>query len=579
MKNEYADVALDQIELSTTNKMFRDDADFTPAALQDLIDSILKVGVLSPILLRPGKKKKYELVCGERRYRASLAVATLDKKRNMIAASIRDLKDDEALEAQVVENLQRENINPMKEAAAFEWMTKAKKLSASEIADRIGKSADYVQERIKLTTLSKDAQELIRSGVLPLKAGLKIARIPEQLQGKALQVCTDTIEGAKGKQTIFKGLSSLQWFMSQNVFYELAYADFDTSDPDLLHVAGSCVGCPKRTSNTAGLFDDIAKKDYCFDSVCFKKKQLAHYDQIRTEVQGNFPGAEIVYRSRGYYSIDQTFKKLTPVVESYVGTEIPKSKAQSELQKLDKGHDPKIKVAILIGIDRHDGENSKKKYICLSFEKPKSSGASGPSRPSKSKAQLEKERTDAEKRSKINHFEEQFRADAIVKKGCVKILPDSILRMVILTFFEFGEMDEAALALNFMKVEYTVSKGFNAKVPKPVRSIEGYEALRKDGYSVHSADLEKALEKLKGENLNALLLWAQYTETYKGKKDIEKILKVDSRSISDKAKKAASEWWKKQQAEKAAAAKAFEKSERRKPGTPLKKGLASLIKK
>jgi ParB family chromosome partitioning protein len=75
--------------------MFRDDADFTPTALQDLIDSILKVGVLSPILVRAGKKKKYELVCGERRYRAALSVATADKTKSTIPANIRELTDDQ----------------------------------------------------------------------------------------------------------------------------------------------------------------------------------------------------------------------------------------------------------------------------------------------------------------------------------------------------------------------------------------------------------------------------------------------------------------------------------------------------
>lgn len=308
MEAQLLNVNLDEIEVGDTNKMFRDDNDFTPEALQELVDSIMKAGVITPILLRPGKKKKYELVAGERRFRASVIVQTAVKDRKTIPANIRTLTDEEALEAQVIENLQRENVNPMKEAIAFEWMTMTKKMSSRQIADRIGKSMDYVQERIRLTLLVKDAQEYVRTGVLPLKAALKLATVPEQMQPKALSECITTIEGVRGKTVIFAGLDNLQRWLSWNIFNDLAYADFHTNDVALVPAAGSCSACTKRTKNAGGLFDDIAKKDCCFDAMCFRNKQLANYKQLHESAKMHAKGAGIFFQMRTH-NLDESLKK------------------------------------------------------------------------------------------------------------------------------------------------------------------------------------------------------------------------------------------------------------------------------
>src|SRR5258706_15793493 len=101
-------VKLSDISLSDTNKIFRGSQDMQPSALQELTDSIREKGVIQPILLRPdGKPGKYELVCGERRYRASLAVGKQDKNADTIPSYIRNLTDEAALDMQITENLQR----------------------------------------------------------------------------------------------------------------------------------------------------------------------------------------------------------------------------------------------------------------------------------------------------------------------------------------------------------------------------------------------------------------------------------------------------------------------------------------
>lgn len=234
MQNTHADLALDQIVVSQTNKLFRDEADFTPAALNELAESIKKTGVYSPILVRPNPDKEksksipYELIFGERRLQASrvAGVAT-------IPAIIREMNDEEALEAQVVENLQRENVNPMKEARAFQWMEKTKKMSSKQIADRIGKSVDYIQERVRLNSLITKGQELVASGDLPLKAALKLTRVPEKMQKDCIDTCFTELDTASGKRMHFNGNDVLQEWLDDNIYNELARADFSTEDATL----------------------------------------------------------------------------------------------------------------------------------------------------------------------------------------------------------------------------------------------------------------------------------------------------------------------------------------------------------
>ncbi|MBK7885509.1 MAG: ParB/RepB/Spo0J family partition protein [Chitinophagaceae bacterium] len=101
--------------------------------MTELVESIKTNGVLQPILVRP-KGKGYMLVCGERRYRATKEAGLTE-----VPAVIREMTDDEALEAQIIENLQRKDVHPMEEAVAFNSLIENKKYSVIEVAARVGK--------------------------------------------------------------------------------------------------------------------------------------------------------------------------------------------------------------------------------------------------------------------------------------------------------------------------------------------------------------------------------------------------------------------------------------------------------
>jgi ParB family chromosome partitioning protein len=136
---------------------------YDESAMQELIQSVKEKGILQPILVRPNGNG-FVLVCGERRYRASVAAGLTE-----IPTVIRHLSDDEALELQIIENLQRKDVHPMEEAVAFKSLldNKQKVHTLEEIAARVGKSEFYVRQRMKLNALTKDWQEVFYSKKMP----------------------------------------------------------------------------------------------------------------------------------------------------------------------------------------------------------------------------------------------------------------------------------------------------------------------------------------------------------------------------------------------------------------------------
>jgi ParB family transcriptional regulator, chromosome partitioning protein len=143
---------------------------FSDIETAELADSIKALGVLQPVLVRPASAQSelgiagddvYELVAGERRWRAAkLAGLT------QLPVLIRNIDDRQALEIALVENVQRENLNPIEEARAYQRLSDEFSLSQQEISDKVGKDRATVANAVRLLRLSKEVQELIVSGEL-----------------------------------------------------------------------------------------------------------------------------------------------------------------------------------------------------------------------------------------------------------------------------------------------------------------------------------------------------------------------------------------------------------------------------
>lgn len=132
--------------------------EFESQGLEELADSIRAQGIAQPILTRI-RNGKYELVAGERRWRAAKKAGL-----SLIPAIVKDFSDEESLEIALIENLQREDLNPMDEADAFVKLSNEFKLTQADIAKKVGKNRSTVANMMRLVELPKDIQHSVRKG-------------------------------------------------------------------------------------------------------------------------------------------------------------------------------------------------------------------------------------------------------------------------------------------------------------------------------------------------------------------------------------------------------------------------------
>ena len=134
--------------------------DFNDEALNELAQSIKENGVIQPIIVQK-KNSGYRIVAGERRWRASRLAGL-----KVIPALIRDLTDEEVMMQALIENLQREDLNPIEEALAMQNLIKTHKMKQEELAKKLGKSRTAVTNTLRLMNIDESLQDFIRNGDL-----------------------------------------------------------------------------------------------------------------------------------------------------------------------------------------------------------------------------------------------------------------------------------------------------------------------------------------------------------------------------------------------------------------------------
>lgn len=149
--------------------------DFAPTELQELANSIRSVGILQPLLVRKvSKPGEYELVAGERRWRAA-QIAGL----NEVPVLAQDLADNDILAIALIENIQRENLNPIEEAAAYKRLSDEFRLTQQEIAAKVGKDRVTVSNLMRLLTLPEQVVTLVKEGKLSVGHAKAILTVRE----------------------------------------------------------------------------------------------------------------------------------------------------------------------------------------------------------------------------------------------------------------------------------------------------------------------------------------------------------------------------------------------------------------
>ena len=164
---------------------------FDDAALADLSDSIAQHGVLQPLLVRPMPDGSYQLVAGERRWRASRMAGLTE-----VPVVIRDMNEQEAAELALIENLQREDLNPMEEAIGYRTLMDNYGMTQEQAAQVVNKSRPAVANALRLLQLPEEVTDLVSAGTL--SAGH--ARTVLAFEGVEAQI-------AAAKQAVAKGLS------------------------------------------------------------------------------------------------------------------------------------------------------------------------------------------------------------------------------------------------------------------------------------------------------------------------------------------------------------------------------------
>jgi len=165
--------------------------DIDPESLQELADSIKAQGVMQPIVVRPISDRKYEIIAGERRWRAT-QLAGLDE----IPAVVRDVSDEAAIAMALIENIQREDLNPIEEAMSLQRLQQEFELTQQEVADAVGKSRSTIANLLRLMSLEEEVRRLVEHGDLEMGharallalSGMEQCHAARSVVGKGLSV-------------------------------------------------------------------------------------------------------------------------------------------------------------------------------------------------------------------------------------------------------------------------------------------------------------------------------------------------------------------------------------------------------
>ncbi|MBP3329810.1 MAG: ParB/RepB/Spo0J family partition protein [Clostridia bacterium] len=160
---------------------------FNEAALKELADSISQHGVIQPLLVRPLSGGTYQLIAGERRWRASRMAGIKE-----VPVVIKELSDEEASVLSMIENLQREDLNAIEEAAGIKYLMSKYGLTQEEVSEKVGKSRSAIANSLRLLKLPSSISEYVSDGIIT--AGHAKALLPLEDEEKMILLCNNIIK-------------------------------------------------------------------------------------------------------------------------------------------------------------------------------------------------------------------------------------------------------------------------------------------------------------------------------------------------------------------------------------------------
>ncbi len=236
-----AEDRLERLPLSQlTRGKYQPRRDIQPEALEELADSIRAQGVMQPIVVRPAGEDRYEIIAGERRWRAA-QLAELD----VIPAVIREVSDEVALALALIENIQREDLNPVEEAMALKRLLEEFELTQQQVADAVGKSRAQVANLLRLLALDPEVQTLLERSDLDMGHARALLALSGAKQRKAAHEVVNKDLTVRDTEALVKRL----------VAGEPRKADKPASSPDVARLEtrlGELLGAPVKIQHGRG---------------------------------------------------------------------------------------------------------------------------------------------------------------------------------------------------------------------------------------------------------------------------------------------------------------------------------------
>ena len=285
---EYKEIPLGMVKPSPMNprKTFDDEA------VKELAANIERQGLLQPITVRPCEYEDfadestgevvsipigYEIVCGERRYCAFALLKSREDAQGSqgrfqsIPTFVREMSDEDAFEAMITENLQRQDVDPMEEAFAFGQLI-GKGKTAEELALKFGKSIRFIQDRCKLNALIPELKVAVKDGKMGIAAAMLISKLDDDTQMKYYSAYSNNYQGFNRDtaesfvKSLFMSIDNAPWYQSDN-----------QADEDFEGGCGCrCSECKLNTANHGCLFWEMKTEDAgrCTDRNKFYQKHV-----------------------------------------------------------------------------------------------------------------------------------------------------------------------------------------------------------------------------------------------------------------------------------------------------------------
>lgn len=324
---------------------------FDNESIEELAASIDEHGLIHPLLIRriddperifpPKLWKKYrdqfvweketyyEVVSGERRLRALnyLLEWVLEEDDMEVPCTIKEISDGEVLAIQIAENLQREDVPPLEEAAAFLLIATGGTMPRpiEELAELIGKSKSYIRRRMSLNNLQPKWKKVLKDEGMGVTHALEISRLPESVQTLVYKSTVRRIDkSGKSIMGITLSLPQLRAHIEESYNIELARAKFDTRSEELVPAAGSCWTCEKNTAVATTLFPEYGDA-VCTDRECFKSKVEAARRLVKQAYEAEMAELEMpfTYVSFGYWDDKEHREEIQKSLGSGIPAEAP----------------------------------------------------------------------------------------------------------------------------------------------------------------------------------------------------------------------------------------------------------------